>query len=466
MTGKMARLLLVLLLVALGAPVYYIFFKSPPPLPDIDLNEWWGPEQMKTKHDTSLKPFKVKFDALMIKDLKDRLKAHRPFVPALEGIAFEYGFNSKQMNSWIKYWSEEYPFSEREKVFNQYPQFKTNIQGLDIHFIRYKPQVPANVEIVPLMLLHGWPGSVREFDAAIPLLTAVSKERNFALEVIIPSLPGYGFSDAAVRPGLGADKVAVVLRNLMNRLGFKKYYIQGGDWGAIIASNMATMFPQEVLGYHTNMAFSMSSRTTLIQTFGAIYPPSVVRSDLVDRMYPMSKIFGTLLEELGYMHIQATKPDTVGVALSDSPSGLLAYILEKFSTWTKPQYKLKADGGLTSSYTREQLIDNLMMYWATNSITTSMRLYSETFNKRYASLGLDEIPTPVPTWILQAKNELAYLPPWILKFKYKNLINETVLDDGGHFIAMEMPKVFSEDVLSAVAAFRNWHKDRNVKTEL
>ncbi|KPJ20778.1 Juvenile hormone epoxide hydrolase [Papilio xuthus] len=134
----------------------------------------------------------------MIKDLKDRLKSHRPYIPPLEGVGFEYGFNSKQMNSWVKYWAEEYPFAAREQLFNKYPQFKTNIQGLDIHFIRVKPEVPAGVQTVPLLLLHGWPGSVREFDAAIPLLTAVSKDRDFALELIVPSLPGYGFSSVCL----------------------------------------------------------------------------------------------------------------------------------------------------------------------------------------------------------------------------------------------------------------------------
>ncbi|XP_068624270.1 juvenile hormone epoxide hydrolase-like [Battus philenor] len=450
----MARILLVLLLVVLGAPLYLIFLKSPPPLPEINLDEWWGPEQLRLKHDTSVKPFQVKFSEAMIKDLKERLKAHRPYVPPLEGVAFEYGFNSKQMSSWIKYWAEEYPFVEREKVFNKYPQFKTNIQGLDIHFIRVKPEVPAGVQTVPLLLLHGWPGSVREFDAAIPLLTAVSKDRDFAVELIIPSLPGYGFSSAAVRPGLGADKVAVVFRNLMNRLGFKKYYVQGGDWGAIITNIMATFFPQEILGYHTNMVFSFATRVTLFQILGAIYPPLVVSENLVDRMYPLSKIYGNLLYESGYMHLQSTKPDTIGVGLTDSPSGLLAYILEKFSTWTKPEFRQRPDGGLGAVIKKEQLIDNLMMYWATNSITTSMRLYSETFNKRFFGLKLDEIPTPVPTWIVQAKNEIAFLPGWMLKSKFPNLVNETILDDGGHFLAMELPREFSSDVLNAIVAFR------------
>lgn len=461
----MARLLFIAPIVGIIIlPVYYLFLKGPPPLPEIDYNEWWGPESLKAKQDTSVKPFKISFSEPTIKDLKDRLKRSRPFTPALEGVGFEYGFNSAQLDGWVKYWANDYQFKERETFLNQFPQFKTNVQGLDIHFIRVTPKVPAGVEVVPLLLLHGWPGSVREFYEAIPLITAVSKDRDFAIEVIVPSLPGYGFSDGAVRPGLGAPQIGVVMRNLMHRLGYKKFYVQGGDWGGIIGSTMATIFPKEVLGLHTNIPMAMSTTATALEFIGSLYPPLIVEPHLADRMYPLKKRFAQLIEESGYMHIQASKPDTVGVALSDSPSGILAYILEKFSTWTRPEFRSKQDGGLGFRFTKEQLIDNLMMYWAPGSITTSMRLYSETFNSRIMGWKLDEIPTPVPVWALQAKYELAYQPPCILKLKFPNLVGVTALDDGGHFLAFELPKIFSEDLIKAMGEFRKIVK--NVKTDL
>ncbi|CAH0714810.1 unnamed protein product, partial [Brenthis ino] len=438
-----------------------VLFPKPPP--QLDLNEWWGPQELKGKQDTSIKPFQVKFSDEMIKDLKARLKNHRELVPPLESVGFEYGFNSKQMDSWVKYWSEEYKFVEREKFFNKYPQFKTNIQGLDIHFIRVKPQVPSGVQVVPLLLMHGWPGSVREFYEAIPLLTKQTQSHDFVFEVIVPSLPGYGFSDAAVRPGLGVAQVGVIFRNLMKKLGHKKYYIQGGDWGAAIAGNMVTLFPSEILGYHSNFLHIRNGCSQVKQFIGSIFPSLVVESHLADRMYPLSKLFSYFMEEFGYMHLQATKPDTVGVALTDSPVGLLAYILEKFSTWTRIEHKTLPDGGLTFAFTKEQLIDNLMVYWSTNSITTSMRLYAETLSNAHRALNLDSYPTLVPTWALQAKHELVYQPPNILRSRFSNLLGVTVLDDGGHFIAFEKPKVFVEDVFKAVKSFREWHK---IKTEL
>ncbi|KAH9636567.1 hypothetical protein HF086_017149 [Spodoptera exigua] len=341
----MARLLFVAPILALSImPVYYLFLKGPPSLPDLDTNEWWGPEKLKEKPDTSIKPFKISFDDMVVKDLKDRLKMSRSFTPPLEGVAFEYGFNTAQLDSWTKYWANEYKFKERETFLNQYPQFKTNIQGLDIHFIRVTPK-------------------------------------------------------AAVRPGLGAPQVAVVMKNLMKRLGYKKFYLQGGDWGSLIGSNMVTLFPD------------------------------------------------------------------VSIGLSDSPTGLLAYILEKFSTWTRPEHRQKPDGGLTFRFSKDQLLDNLMFYWAPKSITTSMRLYSETFNSKVMGMKLDEIPTTAPVWVAQAKYEMAYQPPFLLRLKFKNLVGVTVLDDGGHFLAFELPKVFSEDVLKALGEFRKVAK-KNVKTDL
>ncbi|RVE45004.1 hypothetical protein evm_010322 [Chilo suppressalis] len=458
--------LLILLLIAVVAflPIYLLYLKSPPPLPEVDLNAWWG--HGEPKEDSAIKPYKIKFTESVVKDLKDRLKSRRPFTPPLEGVAFEYGFNTNTLDSWATYWLEKYNFTERENFLNQYPHYKTNIQGLNIHFIRVTPKVPAGKQLVPMLLLHGWPGSVREFYEAIPHLTAVSEDRDFVLELIIPSLPGYGHSEASVRPGLNPLSIAVIFRNLMQRLGFQKYYIQGGDWGSLITSNMATLFPKEVLGYHTNLIFLLTPTVTFFELLGSIYPPLVVDRQLTDRMYPQSEVYSFMLEESGYMHIQATKPDTVGISLLDSPSGLMAYILEKFSTWTRKEHRSKVDGGLEFRFTKDQLIDNLMMYWTTRSITTSMRLYSECFNKKYMALKMDEIPTKVPTWTIQGKNELGYLPPWLIKLKYPNLVKDNPIDDGGHFLALELPQVFSEDVLNAVQAFRQWHKSSNIKTDL
>ncbi|XP_013164068.1 PREDICTED: juvenile hormone epoxide hydrolase-like isoform X1 [Papilio xuthus] len=460
---QMARYLLLVLTTIVVFLVYFLYLKAPPPLPKLDVNEWWGPEDIKMKQDLSIRPFKIEFSNSMIEDLRMRLKRHRSSPPALEGVGFEYGFNSGQTDKWLKYWGEQYPFKEREQFLNQFPQFKTNIHGLDIHFIRVKPEVPKGTEIVQMLLLHGWPGSVREFYEAIPRLTSVSKDRDFAIEVIAPSLVGFGFSDAAVKPGMGTAQMAVVMRNLMKRLGFNKFYIQGGDWGSVVGGHLATLFPEEVLGYHTNLPFSTAPSSMVIPIIASVYPSLVFSQQEIERVYPLTDYYSMLIEEMGYLHLHATKPDTIGIGLTDSPSGLLIYILQMFSTWTCRKDVSLPDGGLELHFSKEQIIDNIMFYWAPNSISTAIRLYAESFSKKHLDTKLDEIPSYVPTWVLQSKHEPLYQSPLVTRIKFPNILNVTVLNDGGHFVALELPEAFSDDVIQAIGKFRNWKAQ---KTEL
>ncbi|XP_053620292.1 juvenile hormone epoxide hydrolase-like isoform X2 [Plodia interpunctella] len=441
-------LTLVQALVVLGL-TYWLFLQPSPPIPTLDYDEWWGPETSR-KVDRGVTPFNITFSDDMINDLKYRLKNHVPFSPPLDGVGFEYGFNTNILDEWVDYWAQKYPFKQKERFLNKFPQYKTNIQGLDIHFIRVKPQA-KNKEIIPLLLLHGWPGSVREFYESIPFLTAVSDSRDFVLEVIVASLPGYGFSDPAVRPGLGPAQMAVVMRNLMHRLGHEKFYIQGGDWGSQVSHCMTVLFPTEILGSHINFGIVSTLKAMVAQYLISFYPTLFMDKNLVDRLEYNKGIF----RELGYFHLQSTKPDTLGVSLNDSPVALLAYILEKSAAATDFDNIKFEDGGTRSwRFTKDQILDNLMIYWASNSITTSMRIYAESCSKAHNKLGMQRIKSIVPTWLVQAKNEIYFQPPLILNMKYKNLVNITILNEGGHFLAWEMPLTFSEDVLMAVDVFR------------
>lgn len=186
----------------------------------------------------------------MIEKLRTRLNDLPVLTPPLENINFQYGFNSQKLKEIVGYWRTTYldKWNERETFFNQFPQYKTEIQGLDIHFIHVKPKVKQGVQVIPILLLHGWPGSVREFYELIPKLTTVSNDKNYVFEVIAPSLVGYGWSEGSSKPGFGAIETAVVFKNLMGRLGFEKYYIQGGDWGALIGSVFVSLFPENVYG--------------------------------------------------------------------------------------------------------------------------------------------------------------------------------------------------------------------------
>ncbi|KAK9732161.1 Epoxide hydrolase N terminus [Popillia japonica] len=432
-----------------------------PPMPVLE-ETWWGPGQPK-KVDTSIRPFKIDIPDKVITDLTQRLKTARPFTPPLEGIQQQYGMNTKLLAEIVEFWKTKYDWKERQNFLNflnQYPQFKTNIQGLDIHFLHVKPTNTKGLRVLPLLLLHGWPGSVREFYELIPLLTTPQPGKDFIFEVIAPSLPGYGFSDGASKPGLSAVKVGLVFKNLMHRLGYKKFYIQGGDWGAFILSNMATLFPEAVLGAHSNTCIILNDNpiVNFKLLLGSIFPSLVVSKEHESKMYPLANVFQFSLRESGYMHLQATKPDTVGVGLNDSPVGLAAYIIEKFTTWTNRDWIDRMDGGLLLKYDYTKLLDNVMIYWVTNSITTSTRLYAETFGNELKDLKMGSIPITVPTACAKFANEILYQSDELLKHKYTNLLQSTDFPDGGHFAALEVPQLLARDMWNAFEKFLNYKK--------
>ncbi|XP_043463106.1 juvenile hormone epoxide hydrolase 1-like [Leptopilina heterotoma] len=420
-------------------------------------NTWWGPGKEK-QVDQSVRPFKVVFQDKDVEDLKLRLKNTRLAKPGLEGASWTYGVPSQALPKIIDFWLNKYDFKKRETYVNKYPQFVTNIQGLDIHFLHVKPKDAKGKKVLPLLLQHGWPGSVLEFYKIIPLLTNPKTEYDFVFEVIVPSLPGFGFSDPAVRPGLGGNEMAVVLKNLMLRLGFNKFYTQGGDWGAIITANMAAMFPQHVLGMHSNMCVVSSAWSTVKTYFFSFFPSLLLPEEDHHLMYPMGEHWSRKIEETGYLHIQATKPDTLGVAHSDSPIGLAAYILEKFSTGTNPNYRMRDDGGLFEKHTPDELIDNLMYYWIPNTMTTAVRIYAETFNKKMLKPGAHNAPINVPSACAQFRYEIAYQPECLLKERFKKLLRTTKFPKGGHFAAMEEPQLLAEDIWASVKIFEESKK--------
>ncbi|XP_075986280.1 juvenile hormone epoxide hydrolase-like [Anticarsia gemmatalis] len=412
----------------------------------------WGGDNASS--DTSITNFTIEFEDEVVKDLLYRINNRRKLTPPLKDSAFTYGFNSDQLPDWMNYWANTYNFAERVQYLNQYTHYKTYVQGLGIHFLRVTPEVSSDVEVVPLLLLHGWPGSVREFYDAIPLLTAVSSDRDFAVEVIAPSLPGFGFSDATSIQGLGATEMATVFKNFMKQLGYNQFYVQGGDWGGFIGSMIATLYPDVVLGYHTNFAIAISPLSFATWFAGAVSPSLVADTSVQDRLYPLLTTLPWMMRETGYLHLQSTKPDTLGPAM-ESPTGMLSYILQLFSMSSRRENVDKTDGGL-DLFTKEQLLDNLMIYWITNSFTTSSRLYAETFNTRNLLEGIWATPTSVPTWTAHTKHEMIYMSPAMLKSKFTNLINSTIFDDYGHFFAFEQPDEYSNEVLNAISAFRDY----------
>uniref|UniRef100_UPI00358EFE3C epoxide hydrolase 1 n=1 Tax=Myxine glutinosa TaxID=7769 RepID=UPI00358EFE3C len=411
---------------------------------------WWTQAAKAFPEDETIRPFTVTFDPNVLQDLHGRLDRTRLSEP-LENSRFHYGFNTTFLKTVLHYWRHEYDWKKQVEELNKYPHFKTRIEGLDVHFVHVKPAQPTSqCHIRPLLMLHGWPGSFFEFYKILPLLTTprqVRDNRMEAFEVICPSIPGYGFSDAPQKRGFNTANAARVFYKLMTRLGHNKFYVQGGDWGSAIGQNMAQMVPGHLYGLHLNFFHNGQGLRSWLSLLLGQYLPSLFGLTQIDvqRLFPFMPHFRTLFCETGYMHIQATKPDTAGSAVNDSPAGLAAYILEKFSTWTNPAYRDLKDGGLSEKYTLEELITNVMIYWTTNSITSSMRLYKETMGKGLNLPGKD-VPVTVPTGLTVFPNELTYAPKAWVKSHFHNIVSYSYQPRGGHFAAFEEPVLLAEDV--------------------
>jgi pimeloyl-ACP methyl ester carboxylesterase len=433
--------------IVIGLLIYVTEFRPSEIPSEIRADHYWGVKEWKLgsvvpADDLTVRPFKIAVEDKVLQDLKQRL-ANTRIQETIPGVNFEYGFPSWQLRKVVDYWSSTYDWRKEEKKLNQYDHFKTQIEGLDIHFIHVKPKRTNGNKAVPLLLVHGWPGSFVEYMKMIPLLTE-GPGVNF--ELVIPSLPGYGFSEAPQKPGCGLPHVTRIMVKLMKRLGHEKFLFQGGDWGAGVGGMMAGIFPENLIGLHSNFAFvSMGARDFLRLVVADLGFRGLVFEDPVNevkKMNPISKLFINFLMEWGYSHIQATKPDSVGAGLNDSPVGLAAYILEKFSTWTNSENRGKADGGLLEKFTMDELLTNVMIYWVNGNIASSQRLYKESASALNLNLMIH-----VPYGVLVGRHELPFsAPKTIIKNRAPNLIQYKDADVGGHFLQMEEPKLVANDI--------------------
>ncbi|KAL3082866.1 hypothetical protein niasHS_010668 [Heterodera schachtii] len=443
------------------AVVFYSLFRHPSHFHDkvdFPLNGFFGRGNPFVDN-PSIVPFSVNVSNKELAGLKDRLTKCRIGHEQLEDVHdFEYGFPIGELMEWRDRWMNEYDWREAEKKLNAMgDHFRTQIEGLQIHFIRSRPADPSVYKrVVPILLCHGWPGNVFEFHKLVPLLTSPRSNsiRNIsssevAFEVIIPSIPGYGWSEQPHKRGFNQMATARIFHKLMvERLGFRRYIAQGGDWGSMVSSNMARMFPESVAGLHLNVVFPdfKSPSQLLISLFGSLAPRWIF-SGPEGPTYSLAGIFSFIFRESGYMHIQATKPDTVGVALNDSPLGLLAYILEKFVCWTNPSFLKLADGGLGKKFTRDDLLTIVSIYWFNGNILSSQRYYKEHFASDSNTEKLYRKYVAVPTAYAAFPYDLGGVLPREMVSRQYNLTQMTLFEDGGHFAAFECPKELGEDII-------------------
>jgi epoxide hydrolase len=374
-----------------------------------------------------IEPFAIRVDDATLDDLRARLARAR--IPdQIAGTEWEYGIPYDYLREFVDYWRDEYDWRAQEARLNAFDHFRTEIDGQAIHFIHARS---PRADALPLLLTHGWPGSIVEFLNVIPPLTnpeAHGGRGDDAFHVVAPSLPGYGFSEPTRTRGWDVRRVAEAFIELMPRLGYDRYGAQGGDWGAQVTTRIGALDPEHCAAIHLNMPIAE--------------PPKEQVAISDDDQAALAELQRFRQEESGYALEQSTKPQTLGVGLNDSPAGLLAWIVEKFRTWSD------CDGHPENVFARDDLLTNVMTYWLTQTITSSARLYWE----RAHSPERPEYVT-VPTGVARYPREpLRYPRPWVERAY--NVTHWAEMPRGGHFAAMEQPGLFVDDLRAFFATFR------------
>lgn len=408
-------------------PVTQEFGQSTSNLPDQNMD----PKNMKNLQfaaNGEIIPFTINVDDAALDDLQQRLALTR-LPDQLNGVSWEYGTDLDYMRELLQYWQQDFDWREQEARLNQFDHFKTYIDDLQLHFIHQKS---SNPEAIPLLMVHGWPGSISEFTKILGPLTDPESHGGNAedsFHVIAPSLPGFGFSAIPNEPGFSPERMALILAALMERLGYDRFALAGGDWGAIINRHLANHFPDRLIGLHSNMLLASppQDEDLLARTDAAQAALQATRREYMQN-------------EVGYQQIQGTKPQTLGYALTDSPAGLAAWIVEKFHGWADlPQ---DATGDLDNNFTKDELLTNISIYWFTGTITSSTRIYYENRNTP-AIKPMEYIDVPTGVALFPAE---IYISPRTWAENSYDLRHYTVMPRGGHFAALEQPELYLQDL--------------------
>jgi len=400
----------------------------------------------RTATDTgAIRPFTVNIPNEQVVDLKRRLAATR--WPDKETVAdASQGARLAQLQELVRYWATDYDWRKGEAKLNSFPQFKTKIDGVDIHFIHVKSRHP---NAMPLIITHGWPGSVFEQIKLIGPLTDPTKyggRAEDAFDVVIPSLPGFGFSDRPTEAGWNLERIGRAWAVLMPRLGYKRYVAQGGDWGAGVVEAMGRQAPAGLLGIHTNLPAVVTDEV------GAVLGGGPVPATFTEKERSAVNDLGTYLRNggLSYLVMMGARPQAVGYGLTDSPAGLAGWMLVH-SGFTKWSYGKDPN----QSPTRDDVLDNFSLYWLTNTTGSSARIYWENRMLNLtsaASMKTNEIKVPVaitvfPDEVIRAQEKWARRA-----FPTLSYFNE--VDRGGHFAMWEYPELFATELRAAFKPLR------------
>ena len=382
-----------------------------------------------TAPSTLVRPFTVAISDSEIEDLKQRLAKTR--WPDPETVSdWSQGVRLQNAKSLINYWEREYDWRRFESELNRFPQYLTTIDGLDIHFIHVKSENP---DAMPLILTHGWPGSIVEFLKLIGPLTdpvAFGGKVEDSFDVVVPSLPGFGFTQKPTETGWTVSRVATTWVELMKRLGYKHWAAQGGDWGAVVTTALGAMQPEGLLGIHLNTQY--------------VFPAEIPDTLSPEERYAVETVALYTGDLGGSSHLQGTKPETVGIALADSPAGQAAWIYEKF------QSKTDNHGLAEDALSTDDMLDAISLYWFTNSAASSGRIYWE---NKSSSLAGPKLTLPVAVTVFP--RDIPRPPRSWIEDTYSNLIHYGAADKGGHFAAFEQPEILVSEIRAGLRRLRS-----------
>jgi pimeloyl-ACP methyl ester carboxylesterase len=391
----------------------------------------------------TIRPFKAHIPEADILNLRQRIQATR--WPDKETVSDQsQGVRLAKIQALVKYWGTGYDWRKAEAKLNALPQFVTTIDGLDIHFIHVRSKNP---NALPLIITHGWPGSIFELLKTIDPLTnptAYGGKAEDAFDVVIPSMPGYGFSEKPKAAGWGPDRIAQAWDVLMKRLGYKHYVSQGGDWGSVIADAMGRQQADGLLGIHVNMPATVPAEIAKALQNGEAAPAGL--SDKEKAAYKSLNLLYT--RGAGYAGMMVTRPQTLAYGLSDSPAGLAAFFYDKFNDWTY------SNGDADKALTKDEMLDDISLYWLTNTAASSAQLYWENNNNNFNAVEQRTAEITVPVAVTVFPGEIYQAPKSWTERSYHNLIYFHEADKGGHFAAWEQPQLFAEELRAAFKTLR------------
>ncbi len=394
-------------------------------------------------HDNAVRPFRIDVPEAALVDLRRRVLATR--WPDRETVIDQsQGVQLAKIQALARYWGTDYDWRKAEATLNGLPQFVTTIDDLDIQFVHVRSRHP---NALPLIMTHGWPGSIFELVKVIGPLTdptAYGGRAEDAFDLVLPSMPGYGFSGKPTDTGWGPDRIARAWDVLMKRLGYTRYVSQGGDWGSVVADVMARQAPAGLLGIHVNMPATVPANVAKALNNGDPAPAGLSAEEKA--AFDSLSTFFT--KNAGYGVMMVTRPQTVGYGLSDSPIGLAAWMYDKFSQWTY------SGGEPERSLTKDEMLDDITLYWLTNSAISSAQLYWENNNNNFSAVAQKTAEISIPVGVTVFPGEIYRAPQSWTKQAYRNLIYFNEVDKGGHFAAWEQPELFAAELRAAFRSLR------------